>query len=89
MATENEHTVPKDRKVRLPIVPEKHRAATDVFLNHFLDLFELELNDYRVLAMQHRTDAFESEIKYKRNKVSVVKSLIAYNEQRRRRGKVS
>jgi len=79
----------KERKIRLELVPETHRLSIDEFLSHFLDKFEYELNDYKALAVQYRTDAFKNEILWKRQKVSVIKMLQSYNATRRRRGKVS
>jgi hypothetical protein len=79
----------KERKIRLELVPETHRLSIDAFLSHFLDKFEIELNDYKSLAMQYRTGAYKNEILWKHQKISVLKMLQSYNETRRRRGKVS
>lgn len=78
-----------EKSPRLQVVPETHRASINEFLRHFLNRFELDLNDKRALAFQFRTDAYENEIRYLRYKVATVKALLYYNEQRRKRGKVS
>jgi hypothetical protein len=89
MSHEQPPEAPAERKPRLPVCPETHRESIHEFLTHFDFLFERELNDLKALSMQYRTASYQGQLSYTRNKLATVRALLAYNEQRRKRVKLS
>lgn len=85
----NVPAAPPEPRVRLPVVPETHRASIHEFLEHFWNAVDRELNDHRALAFQYRTSAYDGRMAYLRHKKATIEHLIAMNDQRRKRVKVS
>lgn len=73
-------------KTPIPPATTSQQDAIDAFLRHYLERIEHSCNDHRVIAMTDRTPRLQGIILYQRHQMATLKTLIAANLSRAKRG---